>query len=424
MARNQGYGLVHRHVGREYLLAFGAAFVFFFFIFFVNQILLLAQKILVKNVELSSVIRLIGLSIPQFLIYTFPFSALTASSMVIGDLSGSNEILAIRSSGISIRHVWIPIIAISFLLGCLTLFTADVALPWSTRQYKALYSELMQTLPTLELQANAANTIGDKILVTGNTAGNNVDGLVLLDIPGKDENQVLSAAHGTIEAMDMSRFVYRLDLENPVILDSNAQEQDRWGLSQAASATLYLDFSGQVSALASATPAQLSLGQLREKVGKYVQLYGKDLDTYLVHLRKEEARMARRMADLDRGILPENPVSTFNESFGELTELRKDYPINFYYQYYRAELNKKYALSAACFMLVFLTFSLSFFKVRHGRLIGFGLSMLVAVLYWYLLFFAQLKIFSSAINPAFLVWTPDLFFFLAGILLLGKARRA
>lgn len=107
----------------------------------------------------------------------------------------------------------------------------------------------------------------------------------------------------------------------------------------------------------------------------------------------------------------------------KIAELQKNPPINFYYQYYRAELNKKYALSAACTMLIFLTFSLSFFRVKHGRLIGFGLSMLVAVVYWYMLFFAQMQIFSVPFNPAFLIWIPNVLLFSIGVFLLLLTRR-
>ncbi|MEA4860835.1 MAG: LptF/LptG family permease, partial [Sphaerochaeta sp.] len=113
MASSARFRLVYSHVGREYLLSFVVAFFFFFFIFFINQILLIAQRILLKQVDYFSVLQLVLLSIPQFLLYTFPFSSLTASSMVIGDLSGNNEILAIRSSGISLKHVFFPIIIIS-----------------------------------------------------------------------------------------------------------------------------------------------------------------------------------------------------------------------------------------------------------------------------------------------------------------------
>ncbi len=74
-------------------------------------------------------------------------------------------------------------------------------------------------------------------------------------------------------------------------------------------------------------------------------------------------------------------------------------------------------------MLIFLTFSLSFFRVKHGRLIGFGLSMLVAVVYWYMLFFAQMQIFSVSFNPAYLIWAPNVLLFSLGVLLLLFTRR-
>lgn len=423
MARNQSYTLVHRHIGKEYLLSFVVAFFFFFFIFFINQILLVAQKILLKNVDLPSVLKLILLSIPQFLLYTFPFSALTASSMVIGDLSGSNEILAIRSSGISIRHVWLPIVMIAMLFSLLTLFTADVALPWSMRQYKTLYSRLMQELPTIELESNASNTIGKKVLVNGAVEGSQVYDMILFDTSGTENTQVLSSPQGTISLVDLQNFIYRLDLQSPLILDTKPQDIHSWSLSKADSALFYLDFSGQVAALATASPSQLSLSELRANIEKYRENYRLEYARYEDGLKEMEMEMLGYSLGLDRGELPENVISVLNQTRKNILEETADKPINFYYQYYRAELNKKYALSAACWMLVFLTFSLSFFKVKHGRLIGFGLSMLIAVLYWYLLFFAQLKVFSFAINPAFLIWAPDVFFFVIGVFLLEKARR-
>jgi lipopolysaccharide export system permease protein len=68
-------------------------------------------------------------------------------------------------------------------------------------------------------------------------------------------------------------------------------------------------------------------------------------------------------------------------------------------------------------------FPLSFIRVKHGRLIGFGLSMLVACLYWFLLFFAQLKIFDVAVSPGFLIWAPDAIMFCFGGLMLLTMRR-
>lgn len=407
--------LVYRHVGREYLLSFVVAFMFFFFIFFINQILLIAQRILMKDVDFFAVFQLILLSIPQFLLYTFPFSSLTASSMVIGDLSSSNEILAMRSSGISVKRIFIPIIVISLVFSFATFLTADKALPWSTRQYKELYTNLMRDLPTLELISNSSNTIGDRIMVNKEVSGSTVNDIILFDLAKKGDSQVLSSPKGEVSLIDLQNFIYRLDLEKPVIFSSNEKDISSWTLSKANQAQFYLNFSGQVASLATALPSQLSIKELSERIATYRVAMLEDLKVYKTKILSLEEELARLQA--------EGESVQREELQDKIAEMRDNKPINFYYQYYRAELNKKYALSAACFMLVFLTFSISFFRVKHGRLIGFGLSMLVAVVYWYLLFFAQMQIFSVSFNPAFLIWAPNVLLFSVGILLLFFTRR-
>jgi len=406
---------VYTHVGREYLLAFFVAFMFFFFIFFINQILLIAQRILLKNVDFFAVFRLVILSIPQFLLYTFPFSSLTASSMVIGDLASSNEILAMRSSGISMRRIFIPIILISVLFSFATFLTADKALPWSTRQYKELYTTLMKDLPTLELASNTTNTIGERVMVNKEVSGSTVHDIILFDLPKRGNSQVLSSPSGEVTLIDLQSFIYRLDLDSPLIFSSDGTNISSWNLSQARQAQFYLDFSGQVASLATALPSQLSIAELNQRIANYKTAYQEDL---LIHSKKIDA--------LEGELLEMQAVGDERQSElqqKKIRELQKNPPINFYYQYYRAELNKKYALSAACSMLIFLTFSLSFFRVKHGRLIGFGLSMLVAVVYWYMLFFAQMQIFSVPFNPAYLIWAPNVLLFSLGVLLLLFTRR-
>ncbi|NBK24931.1 MAG: YjgP/YjgQ family permease, partial [Spirochaetia bacterium] len=348
-------------------------------------------------------------------LYTFPFSSLTASSMVIGDLSSSNEILAMRSSGISMRRIFIPIIVLSIVFSFATFFTADRALPWSTRQYKELYTNLMRDLPTLELTSNTTNTIGDRVMVNKEVTGSTVHDIILFDLAKKGDSQVLSSPKGEVTLIDLQNFIYRLDLDSPRIFSSNAKDISSWTLSEAKQAQFYLNFSGQVASLATALPSQLSIAELQERIATYKIAFQEDLALYKAKILSQEEELARIQALGDSA-----QAAQLQE---KLVESKKNYPINFYYQYYRAELNKKYALSAACCMLVFLTFSLSFFRVKHGRLIGFGLSMLVAVAYWYMLFFAQMQIFSVPFNPAFLIWTPNVVLFSLGVVLLALTSR-
>ncbi|MDD2296775.1 MAG: LptF/LptG family permease, partial [Sphaerochaetaceae bacterium] len=213
------FTILRGYVLREFLLSLLVAFLFFFFIFFINQLLLFAQKILLKNVNLWSVLQLVALSVPQILLYTIPFSTLSAASMVIGDLSARNEILALRTVGISLRRMFEIIAFMALLLALLTFFVADVMLPWSHQRFKVLYAELLRDLPTMEIESYAVNQIGDIILVTGEVKGTVIKTLVLIDTA---ENQVITASEGEVTLIDLNSFLYRLDVSNPVILKAES----------------------------------------------------------------------------------------------------------------------------------------------------------------------------------------------------------
>ena len=413
MAPTGRHTLVYRHTAREYLLSFVVAFLFFFFIFFINQILLLAQKILIKNVDYSSVLILVLLSIPQFLLYTFPFASLSASSMVIGDLGANNELLAMRSSGISLYRVFVPIIAISLLFSATTFVTADVLVPYSAKQYRALYTELMRDLPTIEIRANATNTIGSRSITNRAVDGSTIHDLVMIEQNGARSGQVITAPSAEITLADLASFVYRLDVEEPTILKSESGEG--WTLSSADQATVMLNLGSQVASIASALPSQLSTRELREKIRENKATLDEELSRHqqkidAVAAQLEAARLRRageRVEDLEES----------------LDDLKAHKPVNFYYLYYRAELSKKYALSAACTILVLITFSLSFLRLKHGRLIGFGLSMLASVLYWYILFFSQMKVFNTAIAVEIWIWLANIILGSLGIIGLVVTRR-
>ncbi len=414
------YTTLRSYVLREFLLSLLVAFLFFFFIFFINQLLLFAQKILLKNVNFWSVLQLVALSVPQILLYTIPFSTLSAASMVIGDLSAKNEILALRAAGISLRRMFEVIAAMGFILALLTFFVADVMLPYSHQRFKELYSELLRDLPTLEIESYAVNQIGDIVLVTGEVQDATIGSLVLFDSASQSENQVITATDGRVSLVDLDSFLYRLDVKNPVILNSKGSSVESFTLADAKNMTFYLDFSKQVARFTDVTPSQLSTRDLRTLIAVRKQ----SLDTTKLTRKTEIVKLQGKKADLlrqlpfDRALL-----GAIIEVEQELLVLEKQKDVNFYLQYYRAEMHKKIALSVSCFVLVFITFPLSFLRIKHGRLFGFGLSLLVASAYWFLLFFAQTRILSVAINPGFLMWIPNVVMaFLAFILLLQRRR--
>jgi len=340
--------------------------------------------------------------------------------MVIGDLAARNEILALRAAGISLRRMFEVLACMGFVLALLTFFVADIMLPYSHQRFKTLYSELLRDLPTIEIESYAVNQIGDIVLVTGEVHDATIGSLVLFDTSSTAENQLITANEGQVTLVDLDAFLYRLDVKNPVILNSKGGSVESFTLADAESMTYYLDFSNQVSRFTDVTPSQLSTRDLRSLITVRQEDFDRSQERRAIALLNLQGKIGdlRRQIPLDASLL-----SDLIQVEQELLALEKQKDQNFYLQYYRAELHKKIALSASCFILVFITFPLSFLRLKHGRLFGFGLSLLVACAYWFLLFFAQTKILSVTINPGFLIWGPNMVMALLAFILLFQKRR-
>ena len=156
---------------KEFLKSFIVAFLFFFAIFFVNTILLLVQKILLKNISVSTMVEMVLLYMPKFLVYTFPFATLTSSSLVLGDMASSNELLAMKSLGISSYRVYAPLVIASVVLSVMTFITADVLQPYTSVIYRDKLAVLMAEMPTMEIESNTINSVGNIMLSNGKAEG-------------------------------------------------------------------------------------------------------------------------------------------------------------------------------------------------------------------------------------------------------------
>lgn len=421
LLRRERYTILNYHVLREFLLNFIVSFIFFFFIFFVNQILLLVKKVMLKNVDIFMMLQLVMCAIPQFLQYVIPFATLSASSMVLGDLGANNELLALRSLGIPMKKVYKVLIILSLVLTLLTFYISDYLMPQSQKVYKSLLNNIMRELPTFELKENGTNTVGDIVLVNKEVEGNKINDILLFNNSANPE-QTISASSGTLELIDLDRYIYKLDLNDTKLLLSE-KDISSWSLATSENTTLFLNFSDQIPALTQDSPSNLSNKDLAVLINESKEDLIESRERFHNNRSEILTNIASNLSDVDSY---ENYLQVKRNIESKVTELDiygDKEPIGFYYQYYTAEWHKKYVLSFACFCLTVVTFPLSFIKIKYGRLFGFGLSLLVAVLYWYILFFSQLKIFDVTFSSSYLMWICDgVMLLLGGVLLLLKRK--
>ena len=416
--------LLSSYVLKEFLKSFFVAFLFFFAIFFVNTILLLVQKILLKNISVSTMVEMVLLYMPQFLVYTFPFATLTSSSMVLGDMASSNELLAMKSLGISSYRVYAPLVIASVVLSVMTFITADVLQPYTSVIYRDKLAVLMAEMPTMEIESNTINSVGNIMLSNGKAEGSVIEDLLLISKDEEKYNKSVYSSKGEMTIVNPVSFVYSLDLDKPSILLTSRDEINTYAYAMAEKGRIYLDFSSQVPSLTSSSPVNLSSKDLLSTIKERDNIQNNDRSYYYKEKENTYFKLSSLIEELGKKSVDDEYIVSTIDQINKEDGYLGDLPVNFYGQYYKSELTKKIALSIACTVLTLITLPLSNVRVRHGKLTGFAVAIVVAVSYWYMLFGAQLMIFNITSSPYLLILAPDIFITIIAFILLFIYRKA
>ena len=94
----RGRHVLIKYILKELFLYFTIAFVFFFMVFFVNQILLIAESLLKSKVPLKDVMRLLVCYFPSIIAQSAPYATFVGFLMCLGRMMTDNEILVFRAS--------------------------------------------------------------------------------------------------------------------------------------------------------------------------------------------------------------------------------------------------------------------------------------------------------------------------------------
>ena len=121
--------ILRKYIIKEIIVMFLFSLAIFTFTLVIGNIIRLAELVINRGVDIKLVSRLFLYLIPFLLSYTIPMSILTSVLLVFGRLSGDNEIIAIRASGINIYRLSAPLLMIGLLFSLFSVALADKTIP-------------------------------------------------------------------------------------------------------------------------------------------------------------------------------------------------------------------------------------------------------------------------------------------------------
>lgn len=402
--------LMFRYVGGEFLLSFLVAFAFFFFMFFINQLLLLAEDILQKDVPFSAVVRLIVYSVPSIIALSVPFATLVGSLMAVGRLSGDNEIVAFRAAGFPLTRLFSPVLVLAVLLSITSFLINDVLLPLGTLNFGRLYRELLYANPALELEPYTVKRYQEDTLITGAVGPGQVDQFVIIDTDAQGNRRLITAERAEL-LQEGDPNTIGLSLSG--VTSISAVSKNDYNYSMAGTMRYNILLQDITVAIRSPGPREMSARDVLEEIRYKEEALSLRTSEWRGELALRKAESQTAWMDYLRGSLDIDVPQRISQDTVRITKQR---PFDRSLQVHRLEYHKKYSIPFAAVSFVFLAFPLGLYSRRSGRGVGFGTGLLVATVYWALLIGGQTFGTQRANVPPFLaMWLPNILFLVVGI---------
>ena len=352
--------LIDRSISRELVVNFLFAVAVLSFVLVLGNILRRVLPLLVnQDVPVEYLLTFIAYILPFSLIFTIPWGLLTAVLLVFGRISADNELVALRSNGVSITRLCLPLAVVALVCTGISLWLNVKVAPAAQNKLRKTVLDLATRNPMALFGSDQVidQFPGRKIYV-GKKEGNKLENIIVFET---NENhmpiRVTQARSGTLEA----------DLPNQRILMHlyGARYQQR---DERNPADLHRIRDG-INMAEGTLP--ISLAELYEKA---------------------KQRPSRSAMSLEQLIDQLNSADQREQSAS------------------RTEISKRFAFPFSCLAFALIAVPLGITAHRRETSMGFLISLVVAFAYFVFIIIADTLRANPAVHPEWLVWSPNVLF--------------
>jgi len=143
---------LYRYIINEIWPTFLASLLVFIFIMVAARMLSITELIVTRGVGISQVLGMVLYLLPDILTFALPAVTLMAVVVAFLRLSADSEIIALKSSGISLYQMLPPVAAFAFLVFLMGLAISLFAAPWGNRAFKDLLFKIAESRADLGIK--------------------------------------------------------------------------------------------------------------------------------------------------------------------------------------------------------------------------------------------------------------------------------
>ena len=339
----------------------------------------LVRRVAESGLPLLAAVQVLVLRLPGFLVLSFPMATLMATLLAFSRLSGSSELTALRSVGVSTRRIVLPALGMALVMSMLTFVFNDVIVPRANLEAtNSLERALGKSLTT----EKGNNVLYSRFGRARELEGESVKQLTHIFYSRKfRDGEMLD-----ITLLDFSRNGQRQML---------IAEKGRWNEERA----MWEFKQGRII-------------NLDERSGTTTSA---DFDTYLYPLSRDPLEVAKLPTDPSAMTVGQaRRAERLLKEAGNAKEARR----------LRVRIQEKFAFPAICLVFGLIGSSLGVRPhSRTSRSQGFGISVMLIFGYYLMSFiFSSLGI-TGTLPPVLAAWMPVFVGLSGGLWLLRQASR-
>lgn len=318
----------------------------------------LSDMVVRKGIPLNTVAKLFLYFIPYLLKYSLPLACLMGMLLASGRLNSDNEITAIKTLGISPLKLLSVYITLGILITLLLIIINDRLVPYAHYNSMKIIKSAGKKNITSFIEPGKFSQFNNMIIFAQDTKRNKLKKVFIYRTAGGENSNIIFAERGEFA---IEKNILKIKLEDGFIQNPRMQYRIQYK-------TQFMD---------------IPLGQEISRTKR------KTCDMSLKELKREINALKRQ-------------------------NLNNVIPLEI-------ELHDKISFSFSALIFIILGFGLGT-KIRHrSRGINFGLSSLIALLYYLSYLGAKALSFKGFLPPALGMWIPNFIFLAVGLFFTYKA---
>ena len=386
------------------------------FIMMMQFLWLYIDELVGKGLGLKIILEFLGWGSATMLPLSLPLATLLASVMTVGQLAENNELIAMKSAGISLTRILTPLIICAAIISVIAFFTVNNLVPVAFNEIYTLRDDIGRTKEEINIPTGTFYDGIDGYVLRVDSKDdktNMMHGVLVYDHTGNKGNTSVTIADSAMMKMSASKDFLTFKLFSGI----NYQETNKISYRDTSLQLQKITFGSQEMiiplenyAFQKSEGAKFgdqvkakSLGQLRHGKDSLTHLndsahavnteaffkkrllrYANQLDT-TTHFQGttnfEDKRLCHWESESDELGAYQNAKNIATDFKMQISSYENDvYSYLYILRRTDVELLKKFAEALACFILFFIGASLGAF-IRKG---GLGVSAIIAVMFFVL----------------------------------------